>query len=45
MLYSEVSSKNGTNLEDTFKKLAQGIKSNYEKEVPNDSISIVLKAL
>lgn len=44
MHYFEVSSRNGANIEDAFRSLAEGIKSNRDHNVCDDSLSIVLKA-
>jgi GTPase SAR1 family protein len=45
MCYLEVSSRSGTNIEEAFRSLAEGIKTNREKEVNDEGLSIVLRAL
>jgi hypothetical protein len=45
MQYIEVSARNGTNVIEAFQKLAEGIRANRDKEVNDDGLSIVLRAL
>jgi hypothetical protein len=44
MLYEEVSSKSGCNVEAAFLRLAQGIKANYDRNL-GDGLSFVLKIM
>lgn len=43
MMYCEVSSKVGVNVEETFRRLAEGIKNNSDKEIPDDTLSVVIR--